>query len=659
MASRQALHETQTKRPLGFTTPGGGVLFGIVGGLVALAFIPSLKLGSALWRLPAHKVIAIGCIGASFALSAVLFAQLRVDAGRTTWRHIIAIPAISYSPTLLFLIMTKSDFSRVALATELALSALLIGALFIGEGLGAVRAVILIGAASVGIAIQVGFATGKLPLLPKPALETGRLYSALYELRVDRFKNFLGWPPRKGGGLTVLGDRYLLGTGAGDLYFVKEGAASHEIDLAKLPYRVPLNAAEFEHAVKGVNTDWFRTADVLAQIRGTHVRLFASHHYWKASERCFVVRVSMLEGTSSDFVERRSGMTWQTVFESAPCVPVEFEGRPPIFVGLQIGGRLAAVGEEKLLLTLGDNGLDGWNAPLSMPQDPATSYGKTILIDLANHTSRVYTLGHRNPQGLAIDTAGKTWLTEHGPQGGDELNLLSDGANYGSPLVTYGVEYGSHSWPLDTVPGSHDGYTQPYFSWVPSIGVSNLIVSESPLFPLWKGDLIVSSLTARRLFRIRVRDSRVAMMEMIPIGERIRDIEQGPSGEILLWTDTASLIAIRPAVDEQTGEALFDRCAGCHALRGGIEHGFGPDLGGVVGRAPGTAPGFQYSEAMRRAGGRWTPERLRAFLRDPQAAVPGTSMLFSGISDPGARDTIVSYLANGAQREPATTTTTE
>src|SRR5262249_6612943 len=149
---------------------------------------------------------------------------------------------------------------------------------------------------------------------------------------------------------------------------------------------------------------------------------------------------------------------WQTVFESAPCVPIEFEGRPPTFIGLQVGGRLAVVGDDKLLLTLGDNGLDGWNAPWSMPQDPTTSYGKTILIDLAKRTSRIYTLGHRNPQGLAVDAAGKLWLTEHGPQGGDELNLLTDGSNYGSPLVTYGVEYGTHSWPLDPVPGSHDGY---------------------------------------------------------------------------------------------------------------------------------------------------------------------------------------------------------
>jgi glucose/arabinose dehydrogenase len=177
-------------------------------------------------------------------------------------------------------------------------------------------------------------------------------------------------------------------------------------------------------------------------------------------------------------------------------------------------------------------------------QDAAFSYGKTIAIDVADGGSSFFTIGHRNAQGLYIDHSGHIWSTEHGPQGGDELNRLIRGGNYGWPYATYGTEYGALSWPLNKPESEwkEQRYQHPVFAWVPSIGVSNLVVVEQGLFSRWYGDLLISSLRQETIFRTRLRDGQVAYLEPIVIGSRIRDILEGHDGSIVLWTDDDTLI---------------------------------------------------------------------------------------------------------------------
>jgi len=615
-----------------------------------LALLAGALLSSPLSGLPA---ITLGQV--------VLFAvSYLICAGALLWHErvgrparagkIIGLLALGYVPSLLFLALSKLDLPRRVLAAEL----------LAGAGLICITAVLRRWPVLRAAALTLAVATGMALLLigtPKsqalPSVRVWRLNSELYPLKVSEYRTLIAHSTASGGAIAPLGDRYFVTTGDGALFLVTP-AGRDALTAMRLPHPIPINAPEFTAAAgQQVDATAFRVADLLAQDLNGKIRLFATHHFWKAAQQCFVVRVSMLEGDAQTFMSDSQATTaWKTIFESSPCVPVTLAGRLPHFSGIQIGGMLALLNDHELLVTLGDHELDGVNSPMSAPQDAASSYGKTVLIDLVNLSSHVFSMGHRNPQGLYADVSGEIWLTEHGPQGGDELNLIERGANYGWPLATYGVQYGTHAWPLDLVPGSHAGFTEPYYSWVPSIGVSGLVVIRGPLFKLWEGDLLVASLKDNALYRIRIRQKRVVMTERIPFGRRIRDIAEAPNGQLLLWTDRGALLRVEIDADVGRGEALFQVCAGCHLIGDGYTHGIGPDLRHIVDRPVASAPGARYSRAMRKLGGRWTKDRLDEFLKAPQTFVPGTTMGFGGLPDATSRARLIDFLASGTNRPP-------
>jgi cytochrome c len=189
----------------------------------------------------------------------------------------------------------------------------------------------------------------------------------------------------------------------------------------------------------------------------------------------------------------------------------------------------------------------------------------------------------------------------------------------------------------------------PVFAWVPSIGVSQLIRVGGTAFTSWAGDLLIGSLGGRghgyAVFRARIRDGRVRVVERIPLGFRVRDLVETPGGDIVIWDGIANVHILQPAGH------VFGRCAGCHAVnRGFPAHGTGPDLRTVFNRRAGTMPGFAYSEPMKALGARWSPARLDRFLRDPAAAVPGTLMDMPGIADESERREIIRYLREAARQ---------
>jgi len=207
------------------------------------------------------------------------------------------------------------------------------------------------------------------------------------------------------------------------------------------------------------------------------------------------------------------------------------------------GGRMVVLPDNTLLLTTGD-GFEYREAA----QDPNSNLGKTIRINLdgslpsdnpfsedSGHPA-VWTYGHRNPQGLAVDPAnGAVYLHEHGPRGGDEINLLEPGSNYGWPGTSHGVDYsGAKISPFTEYPGIQS----PLKVWVPSIAPSGLAIYRGEQFPQWQGSMFVGALVDREVRRVSFTDNGLAEEAVFPeIDARIRDIRTTPEGALLIVTD--------------------------------------------------------------------------------------------------------------------------
>lgn len=219
------------------------------------------------------------------------------------------------------------------------------------------------------------------------------------------------------------------------------------------------------------------------------------------------------------------------------------------------GGRLLFLPDGTLLLTTGD-GFDY----REQAQNTQSLLGKSVRIrtdgslppdnpfsDGRSGHPAVWTYGHRNPQGLALDPAtGTVYLHEHGPRGGDEVNVLKPGLNFGWPAITYGMDYsGAYVSPFT----AHSGMEQPLHYWVPSIAPSGFAVYRGNAFPEWDGSLLVGALVDREVRRLSPSSDGTLEEEALfsEVDARIRDIRIGPDGLIYLLTDGSpgSLIRVR------------------------------------------------------------------------------------------------------------------
>ena len=151
--------------------------------------------------------------------------------------------------------------------------------------------------------------------------------------------------------------------------------------------------------------------------------------------------------------------------------------------------------------------------------------------------AETWTSGHRTPYGLAFAPDGKLWEVEHGPRGGDELNLIEPGKNYGWPLVSYAVNYNGVPIPS---PDSRPDLAKPVLYWTPIIAPGNLIFYDGKMFPQWKGSALVSGLASRTLIRIVVTGAGAKGAERWDVGHRIRDVEVGPDGGLWMLEDSSS-----------------------------------------------------------------------------------------------------------------------
>jgi aldose sugar dehydrogenase len=631
--------------------------------LAILTFLclPMLKLEAMWWDLPRADLIRLAILTAGYATAALAVTIFVRPGTPRAFGRALALAFSIFGLFLLVMLLARLDAPRYLLL-PIFLAVAVVAPLAVAPRAGQIVGVAVL---AVGLLAVAGLGGRVVFAHPHEAAKvvTQDVKTEFYVLRMRSHEGAIPHPATRGGGLDRLDDRLLLGAGDGRLYTLR--IAGDDIQAHELQIRVPANREEFAAAFHGSATaphaakEWkelvpevqtwrFRIADVIAQVNGDSVRIFASHHFWKQQERCFVVRVSELETRLSQLEQLAGPGTWQTIFESRPCLPLYGEGalrgKNP-FRGEEIGGRMMLLDANTLLLTQGDHGFSGIEGSPAYAQDPQATYGKTIRIDLRTHASSLNTLGHRNPQGLYAAPDGRIWETEHSAQGGDELNLLQAGANYGWPLVTYGTDYGVLTWPLSQQQGRHEGFQQPVYAWLPGIGISDLVQMQGERFPIWRGDLIIGSLSAHSLFRVVLDGDRAVVTEPIPVGKRVRDLQELDDGRLLLWTDEAALVTIEPVVGSGGAVQFSTSCSGCHRIYDGFSHRMGPDLYGLLDRKVASAENYDaYTPALKKLGGEWDKQRLDEFLRDPQAMAPGTSMGFPGIADDRLRAEVVDYV---------------
>ncbi len=234
-----------------------------------------------------------------------------------------------------------------------------------------------------------------------------------------------------------------------------------------------------------------------------------------------------------------------------------FELRPRSRGGRHFGSRMVFGHDGLLYITIGDRG-DGDRAQqlgdaagsVLRLHDDGRVPGDNPFTKTANALPHIYSYGHRNPQGaVRHPETGQLWTHEHGPQGGDEINIVKAGANYGWPVITYGCQY-----VICTQIGEGTekaGMEQPLHYWVPSIAPSGMAFYTGDKIPEWQGNLFIGSLKFHRLHRLILKGSKVVKEEQLFEGEfgRIRDVRNGPNGYLYLLTDDdeGKLVRIGPS----------------------------------------------------------------------------------------------------------------
>jgi aldose sugar dehydrogenase len=466
-------------------------------------------------------------------------------------------------------------------------------------------------------------------------------------------------PPMGGGGALTQVEGHLLHISPlGRISFL-----SKQNRLGPTGLEAPMGIAELRKSKYNEDTmfSWhhFRAYDLLTVKNAPgKYDLYASFSRY-VSEQCFQFAVYRTPIEVSADAITATTSKWEEVFTARPgCLRPKDRGWR--FLGLGAGGRLLQLDANTLLVSVGDHQYDGFNDSWAAAQDPSTDLGKIVAIDIATKKPRVFATGVRNPQGFALMRDGRIFDTEHGPQAGDEINLIHDGGNYGWPLSTYGVNYGypRRDWPFAKTQGDHAEFEKPIFAFTPSIGISNLVEADPHEFPLWQSDAVLGSLRGSTLFHLRIEGDRVRYVEPFYTreGVRFRDVTGLESGEFAALTNDGTVMIFRNAelhaneprsitvtgfgtlsaafpeevppphlTPAQRGKELFEvNCSSCHSP--GTDIGPGPPLGGIIGRPVGAAKGFGYSPALANYKGAWTEDLLISFLTEPDTHFKGTVM---------------------------------
>ncbi len=232
---------------------------------------------------------------------------------------------------------------------------------------------------------------------------------------------------------------------------------------------------------------------------------------------------------------------------------VLYKASPNSTKGHHFGSRLEFDNDGYLYFSIGDRGKRDIN-----PQDITRDCGKIYrinddgsipkdnpFVNDPNAKHAIYSYGHRNPQGMAKNpSTGKIVVHEHGPRGGDEINIIEKGKNYGWPTITYGINYSGTKITTET---ARDNMEQPMYYWVPSIAPSGMTYVTSDKYPEWKNNLLVGSLVFQYLERLEITDNKVVAREKLFEGVgRMRNVRQGPDGYIYIAVENEGILKIVP-----------------------------------------------------------------------------------------------------------------
>ncbi len=251
--------------------------------------------------------------------------------------------------------------------------------------------------------------------------------------------------------------------------------------------------------------------------------------------------------------------TFDEAAKALTDLKVIFRAVPDLYSGRSAnsGGRIAIARDGTLFVAIGDRSS---SPPYQRAQQLDNHLGKIVHITADGRAApgnpfasqqgalpEIWSIGHRTPEGLTFDASGQLWETEHGPRGGDELNKIEKGRNYGWPVIVHGIDYPGMQ--IGEGITEKAGMEQPIYYWDPVIAPSGLAFYHGSVFPSWEGDALVGALRGMRISRLALKNDRVVSEEPLLVDQhsRIRDVRVGPDGAVYVLTDDdGKLLVLRP-----------------------------------------------------------------------------------------------------------------
>ena len=326
----------------------------------------------------------------------------------------------------------------------------------------------------------------------------------------------------RGAAITKLGDsKFLLGGGrnGSNLYLYDLTTRSEQLIGRVISPNQRINDSRFAITDIAVLASDSKSASILI-----------SYPIYNKTSKCVVVKLSAYEVRLTEKPKLSKVKDW---FTSKPCVPVS--------AVQHAAGRLEVIDKASAYLTIGDLGFKKIGS-----KSARGDLGSVFKVK-ANKVEKISS-GHRNQQGIVL-IGTNLYISEHGPRGGDELNLIKKGADYGWPTVTYGDKYGFFDYVKPSRPGTHKGFEKPLYYWVPSVAPTELIqLPTSSTWGSWSEQLVMGTLANQTLIFIQLlAKQRVGAVVSVDVGQRIRDLEVTSIGSILATTDSGKLLLINPA----------------------------------------------------------------------------------------------------------------